>query len=120
MFSQNALNDPVCVSAVSVFTIMHTVKVCSSQHKTCNWANHSSGKFYIQRQLVCFVPITLMLLNQITGSAAVPYIVQGWPTFGPPEKYIRPLVIQIVPVIQLNKHNITGLQNITGNFISTE
>jgi len=52
---------------VSVFTIMHTVKVCGSQHKTCNWAKHSSGKFYVHRQLVCSVPITMMLLNPFTG-----------------------------------------------------
>jgi len=38
-------------------------------------------------------------------SAAAPYMVQGWSIFGPPEKYMRPLVTQIVSVIQLNKHN---------------
>jgi len=30
MFSQNALNDTMCLPTVAVFTITHTVKVCSS------------------------------------------------------------------------------------------
>jgi len=37
---------------------------------------------------------------------------QGWPTCDPRGKYLRPSVTWIVSVIQFNKHDVTGLQNI--------